>query len=53
MTELVSSPDITKLSVPQLRALCRDKKLTGYSKLAKAGLLQILGAGEHPTKIHD
>lgn len=40
-----TTPELAKLSVPHLRALCRDKKLTGYSKLTKAGLLQILDAG--------
>ncbi|KAK7690338.1 hypothetical protein QCA50_006995 [Cerrena zonata] len=44
MSDTSVSPDLTKLSVPQLRAICREKKLTGYSKLPKAGLLQILNS---------
>ena len=31
--------DLKKLTVPQLKAICKERQLTGYSKLAKAALL--------------
>lgn len=31
--------DISKLTIPKLKALCKEKKLTGYSKLNKPGLI--------------
>jgi hypothetical protein len=34
--------DLTKLTVPQLKAICKERQITGYSKLAKAALLQKL-----------
>ena len=34
--------DVSKLTVPQLKALCKELKLTGYSKLGKGALLQKL-----------
>lgn len=37
-----SSMDFTKLTVPQLRAVCKEHRITGYSKLGKAALLQKL-----------
>ncbi|KAG9315932.1 hypothetical protein JVU11DRAFT_3584 [Chiua virens] len=40
-TESVSS-NLSKLTVPQLKALCKERRITGYSKLTKAGLLQKL-----------
>ncbi|TDL17847.1 hypothetical protein BD410DRAFT_793879 [Rickenella mellea] len=43
-----SSVDISKLTVPQLKARCKELKLVGYSKLGKGALLQKLA--EHlPT----
>ncbi|CAL1712780.1 unnamed protein product [Somion occarium] len=36
--------ELAKLTVKQLRALCKEKKLTGYAKLSKPALLQMLGA---------
>ncbi|TFY75872.1 hypothetical protein EWM64_g8140 [Hericium alpestre] len=40
---LAQAQDLSKLTVPQLKALCKDRKLTGYSKLGKAALLVKLG----------
>ncbi|EMD40290.1 hypothetical protein CERSUDRAFT_148183 [Gelatoporia subvermispora B] len=39
-----SSPpaDLSKLTVPQLKALCKERKITGYSKLGKNALLEKL-----------
>jgi hypothetical protein len=34
--------DLTKLTVPQLKAVCKERRITGYSKLGKAALLQKL-----------
>ena len=34
--------DLTKLTVPQLKAICKERQITGYSKLAKVALLQKL-----------
>ncbi|KAG2009835.1 hypothetical protein CC2G_012719 [Coprinopsis cinerea AmutBmut pab1-1] len=38
-----STDDLTKLTIPQLKALCKDRKITGFSKLNKLALLQKLG----------
>src|SRR5712671_2824787 len=35
--------DISKLNVSQLKALCKERRIVGYSKLAKAALLRKLG----------
>ncbi|RXW24494.1 hypothetical protein EST38_g1348 [Candolleomyces aberdarensis] len=37
--------DLSKLTVPQLKALCKEKKLTGYSKLNKPALIAKLEGG--------
>jgi len=34
--------DLCKLTVPQLKALCRERRIVGYSKLGKAALIQKL-----------
>jgi hypothetical protein len=34
--------DLKKLTVPQLKALCKERRIPGYSKLAKAALIQKL-----------
>lgn len=44
LTSMSSLPDFTKLTVPQLKALCKDKRITGYSKLTKAALVEKLNA---------
>ncbi|KAF6757496.1 hypothetical protein DFP72DRAFT_891291 [Ephemerocybe angulata] len=41
--------DLRKLTVPQLKAICKDKKLTGYSKLNKSALLAKLQHFSQPT----
>ena len=38
------SVDLQKLTVPQLRALCKEKGLTGYSKVPKPVLIEKLAA---------
>lgn len=44
------SSDLSKLTVPQLKALCKERRIIGYSKLAKAALLQKLAEAAAPTK---
>lgn len=39
MASNMSTSELSKLTVPQLRALCKERKLTGYSKLGKSALL--------------
>ena len=34
--------DLTELTVPQLKAACKERRITGYSKLGKPALLQKL-----------
>ena len=38
-----SPPNLSKLTVTQLRAICKERRIVGYSKLAKAALLRKLG----------
>jgi len=38
--------DLTKLTVPQLKALCKDRHITGYSKLTKSALLHKLSTSQ-------
>ncbi|KAH7922035.1 hypothetical protein BV22DRAFT_1071174 [Leucogyrophana mollusca] len=40
--ELAAPQDLKKLTVPQLKALCKERRIVGYSKLGKAALLQKL-----------
>ncbi|KAI0662275.1 hypothetical protein C8Q70DRAFT_910108 [Cubamyces menziesii] len=40
--ELHSRDDLMKLTVPLLKALCKEKKISGYSKLGKQALIQKL-----------
>ena len=42
--------DLSKLTVPQLKALCKERRITGYSKLTKAALLQRLAEVAAPPK---
>lgn len=42
--------DLSKLTVPQLKALCKERRITGYSKLGKAALLQRLTEATAPAK---
>lgn len=47
----MSSQDFTKLTVSQLQALCRDKKLAGYSKLSKAALVEkLISSTSNPAR---
>lgn len=49
---MTSQMDLLKLTVPQLRAICKARGIVGYSKLTKAALLQKLSEAEsavHPT----
>ena len=41
--------NLSKLTVPQLKALCKERRITGYSKLSKAALLQKLAEAAAPT----
>ena len=48
--------DLSKLNVAQLKALCKEKKITGYSKLGKNALLQKLaeaGGQTLPSAVKD
>ncbi|RPD62799.1 hypothetical protein L227DRAFT_522666 [Lentinus tigrinus ALCF2SS1-6] len=36
------TPPLAKLTVPQLKALCKERKITGYSKLGRQALVQKL-----------
>jgi len=42
MSTATQAEDLKKLTVPQLKALCKDKKITGYSKLGKNAIIQKL-----------
>jgi hypothetical protein len=42
--------DLSKLTVPQLKALCKERRITGYSKLTKAAILQKLAEVAAPPK---
>ena len=37
-----TADDLKKLTVPQLKALCKEKRITGYSKLGKSAIIQKL-----------
>lgn len=42
----ISAPlpsDLSKLNVSQLKAICKERRIVGYSKLAKAALIRKLG----------
>ncbi|KLO12214.1 hypothetical protein SCHPADRAFT_875780 [Schizopora paradoxa] len=40
--DTANEPKYTSLTVPQLKALCKEKKITGYSKLGKSALIEKL-----------
>jgi hypothetical protein len=42
-------PDLSKLNVSQLKALCRERRIVGFSKLGKAALISKLGELTLPT----
>ncbi|KAF8158305.1 hypothetical protein B0H34DRAFT_859112 [Crassisporium funariophilum] len=42
MSKAMNEADLTKLTVSQLKLLCKEKKITGYSKLPKPGIIQKL-----------
>lgn len=37
-----TAADISKLTVAQLKAICKERKIAGYSKLGKPALIQKL-----------
>ncbi|KAJ7175735.1 hypothetical protein C8R46DRAFT_1249351 [Mycena filopes] len=42
--------ELKKLTVPQLKVLCKEKRVTGYSKLGKDGIIQkLLGISAPPS----
>ncbi|KAJ7784704.1 hypothetical protein B0H16DRAFT_1402773 [Mycena metata] len=41
--------ELKKLTVPQLKALCKEKRVTGYSKLGKDAIIQKLLGIRHPA----
>ena len=45
--------ELTALTVPQLRAICKEKCLTGYSKLGKSALLDKLSALSTKNTAHN
>lgn len=40
--------DLSKMTVPQLKALCKERRIPGYSKLGKTALIQTLSEGNAP-----
>ncbi|KAJ3519242.1 hypothetical protein NM688_g9329 [Phlebia brevispora] len=50
MASNTSTSELSKLTVPQLKVLCKERKLTGYSKLGKnALLLKLADSGAVPA----
>ncbi|KAG6868614.1 hypothetical protein C0993_000417 [Termitomyces sp. T159_Od127] len=56
-TDALDSETLSKLTVPQLKAICKEKKISAYSKLQKAAIIQkILGharGGQPSSKLPD
>ena len=42
VTGAYTPSELAKMTVPQLKAICKEKKISGYSKLGKQALLQML-----------
>ena len=38
--------DLTKYTIKELREMCKEKGLTGYSKLSEPELIKLLESGE-------
>lgn len=49
MSTTAGGGDLAKLMVPQLKALCKERRIVGYSKLGKAALLQKLALTQTGT----
>ncbi|KAF7346173.1 hypothetical protein MSAN_01844100 [Mycena sanguinolenta] len=43
--------ELKKLTVSQLKALCKEQRISGYSKLAKDAIIQKLLAASSPTQL--
>ena len=42
MSAILAEGDLKKLTVPQLKAICKQRNITGYSKLQKSAIIQKL-----------
>ena len=42
MSAILAEDDLKKLTVPQLKAICKQRNITGYSKLQKSAIIQKL-----------
>ncbi|KAG6878913.1 hypothetical protein C0992_006659 [Termitomyces sp. T32_za158] len=56
-TDALDSETLSKLTVPQLKAICKEKKISAYSKLQKAAIIQKIldyaRAGQTASKLPD
>ncbi len=43
----------TKLTVKELKAICKEKGLTGYSKLKEDALIALIKEADEPEKIEE
>ena len=46
MSKTPGENNLSNFTVPQLKAICKERKIKNYSKLGKAALLEKLGVGE-------